>query len=103
MTWRPGTACTALGASLILTFLALSAEPAVTQTIPNWNRECKKLLRQYEKKPRHKAFAVSNAYSSSMVQSCAVTWSAPSKAAAEKDALRRCHQDGSGCVIRKSE
>lgn len=100
---RPGAAWLALSAGLALIFLTLSIEPGLTQTIPNWNKECKKLLRQYEKKPRHKAFAVSNAYSSSMIQSCAMSWSVPSKAQAEKDALRRCHQDGSGCVIRKSE
>lgn len=99
MAWRQGQ----VGGSLILIFIALSVEPAATQTIPNWNRECKKLLKQYEKKPRPKAFAVSNAYSSSMVQSCAMTWSRPSKARAEADALRACRQEGSGCVIRASE
>jgi hypothetical protein len=100
---QSGVARIALSACLILSFLALSVEPAPSQIIPNWNRNCKKLLRQYDKKPRHKAFAVSSATSSSMIQACAIVWSAPSKKAAEGAALRSCHQDGSGCVIRKSE
>lgn len=94
----------ALGAALILIFLAPAVEPGLAQTLPTWNRERKKLLRQYEKKPKHKAFAVSNAASSSMVQSCGAAWSAPSKASAEQRAISTCRQGfGSGCVIKTSE
>lgn len=101
---RRNLACTVLGAGLVLMFLAPAAEHSHAQTLPNWNLECRKLLRQYEKKPKHKAFAISSATSSSMTQSCGAAWSAPSKASAESRAIAACREGfGSGCVIKKSE
>jgi hypothetical protein len=101
---RSGAVRAALGACLITSFLALSADSSPAQILPNWNLECKKLLRQYQKKPKHKAFAVSDATSSSMTQSCGSTWSASSKAAAEAAAKHWCRQGGgSRCVIKESE
>jgi hypothetical protein len=101
---QSGAARAALGACLITSFLALSVESGRTQVLPSWNQECKKLFRQYKKKPRHKAFAVSDANSSSMTQSCGSAWSAPSKAAAEAAAKRWCREGGgSRCVIKESE
>jgi hypothetical protein len=93
-----------LGACLILSFLALSGETSRAQILPSWNQECKKLFRQYKKKPNHKAFAVSDASSSSMAQSCGSQWSAPSKKAAEAGAIRWCREGGgSRCVIKAFE
>lgn len=100
----PDTARAVLGVCLIFSFIALSAETSPAQTLPNWNRECKKLFRQFDKKPRHRAFAVSDMYSSSMVQSCGLAWSASSEKAAEANAIKACRQSGgSRCVIKVSE
>jgi hypothetical protein len=101
---RPGVAQGLFGAGIILS-LVLSVAPAASQAIPSWNRECRKLLKQYETKPRHKAFAASSPTSASAQQSCASAWGYPSKAAAEADAKARCRkEDGGGtCWIKISE
>lgn len=101
---QSGVARTLLGACLILSFLAFSVEPSGAQTIPSWNRACKKAFKQYQTRPRHKAFAISNATSANDRQSCGWADEMPSKAAAQAEAVRQCRlSGGSGCVIKASE
>jgi hypothetical protein len=102
-TIRPGAASIALGTGLAFLFLALSVEPSQTQVIPFWNKPCKKLMREYQTKPRHKAFAMSTS-SSNDVSSCGYSSSAGSRSAAEAAAIRACHKaGGSSCVVKTSE
>jgi hypothetical protein len=73
--------------------------------IPTWNKPCWKAYYTWQKKPGHKAFAISS--SSSMVsQHCAAVWGASSKAVAEKEAMKQCRSrwsDAATCRITESE
>jgi hypothetical protein len=66
------------------------------QSIGFWNRECKKGFAEVKKKPRHRAFAVSVDAQVQGGQACGWTWSNPTKAAAEKNALQACKKQGQG-------
>jgi hypothetical protein len=94
-----------LTAILCSTLYGLRPTPAVAQGgLEMWNKECKKLLKQYAEKPRHKAFAVSTASSSRAKQSCGVAWGATSKKQAEVDAVRLCNSERAGaCWVVRSE
>lgn len=102
---RPSFTRIAMGACLILSFLALSAEQGGTQTIVNWNRACQKAFKKYQKLPRHKAFAVSSATFATGRQGCGWADNMSSKAAAQAEALRQCRLAGGtgGCQVKTSE
>ncbi len=85
--------------------LGLPQAPAAAQGVEFWNRECRKLLKQYEGKPRHKAFASSNMGSGGRhAQACGAAWSAGSKKQAEDAAVKVCRSQKSGnCWVTRSE
>ncbi|MBI2718289.1 MAG: hypothetical protein HY245_01960 [Rhizobiales bacterium] len=72
------------------------------QSFQPWNRECGKLAKDWQKKPQHKAVAVSNSTSS---EACGLSWAAPSQAAAERSALQACRKyaEGAPCHVVTSE
>ncbi len=78
---------------------------AAAQGVEFWNQQCKKLLKDYAKKPRHKAFAVSNSNSGGGgAQACGMAWSAGSKKQAEAEALKVCRSQRAGsCWVNRSE
>jgi hypothetical protein len=77
---------------------------ASAQSLEFWNSNCRKLLHQYEGKPRHKAFAVSNTAHDGSSQACGYSWSERSKKAAEASAIATCRKTANGsCGIMKSE
>ena len=94
-------------ASLLTAALALGLPhpPAAAQGVEFWNKECRKLLKQYDGKPRHKAFASSNMGSGGrQAQACGVAWSAGSKKQAEDTAVKVCRSQKSGnCWVTRSE
>lgn len=96
-----------LFASLLMAALALGLPhpPAAAQGVEFWNKECRKLLKQYEGKPRHKAFASSNMGSGGrQAQACGAAWSAGSKQQAEDAAVKVCRSQKSGnCWVTRSE
>lgn len=102
---RPSFARIAMGACLILSFLALSAESGGSQTIVNWNKARQKAFKKYQKMPRHKAFAVSSATFATGRQSSGWADEMSSKAAARAEAIRQCRLAGGtgGCVVKTSE
>lgn len=95
--------------ALILVLSVLASEGAhntvSAQGVEFWNKQCRKLLKDYATKPRHKAFAVSNANSGAGgAQACGMTWSAASKKQAEKEALEVCRGQRAGnCWVNRSE
>jgi hypothetical protein len=78
---------------LAVTCLGLSA-PANAAGIAPWNKECLADHRKWQKRPTHKAFAVTKIYGSG--QGCGHSWNYPTKVEANKIALRKCMQ-----VLRK--
>jgi hypothetical protein len=90
---------TAAVLAVLLTGL-LAPISADAQSIGFWNRGCKKGLAEVKKKPPHRAFAVSVDVHVQGGQACGWTWSNPSKAAAEKNALQACKKQGrSSCKV----
>jgi len=79
--------------------------PARGQSPEIWNKPCQKLLKSYETKPAHKAFAISYLSSGSGGgQSCGAAWGASSKKAAEAAAIKQCKSNVAGsCGISRSE
>jgi hypothetical protein len=53
------------------------------------NKQCQRLYAQWKTKPGHRAFAVSQS-AGVAVQGCGGVWNAPSKAAAEQEAIKAC-------------
>jgi hypothetical protein len=97
----------ALVALLVLGGVACgSSSSASAQGVESWNKECRKLLKQYPSKPRHKAFATSNPNSGSgSGQACGMAWSAGSKKQAETDAIKVCMSERhtGTCWVTRSE
>jgi hypothetical protein len=89
----------AMGYTLALQVNEVSAAPGVSP----WNQNCIKFYKQWKKKAKHKAFAVSR---SDYQESCGGTWGAKSKKAAE-DGARKWYKKGSvggaSCRITDSE
>lgn len=79
--------------------------PAAAQGVEFWNKECRKLLKQYEGKARHKAFAASNMASrNNMSQACGIAWGAGSVKQAEDGAVKACKSQHAGsCWVTRSE
>ena len=88
----------------ILAFEALPT-PAVSQ-VAFWNKQCVKLYADWKKRPGHKAFAVTHAYTNTG-QSCGFSYGVSTKATAEKEAIRQCKLDrwgvSSTCHVIKSD
>ena len=88
------------GAVVVLSIIASKAE-----AIPSWNKPCVKAYRDWQKKPRHKAFALSSG--GGQGQNCGYSWGAGSKEIAERDALAGCRKGKWGikstCYIVESE
>jgi len=69
------------------------------------NKQCLRLYKEWKKKQGHKAFAVSQAIGVGM-QGCGAVWSAPSKAIAEKEAVKSCRQAkamAATCAVMESQ
>lgn len=96
---------TVLFGLLVLALPSQHVGSAQAQGIESWNPKCAKLLKEYKKRPRHKAFAASNPNSGgSGAQACGVSWSYPSAKQARDAALKSCNtQRGGTCWITKSE
>jgi len=97
---------------LIATVIFPSGEslvtPAHAQGLDFWNKPCLKAYKKWKTLAPHKAFAVSNSNSGGWLgQACGYSWSAPSKSAAEKGAVKSCEGEkryrGGKCYVTKSE
>lgn len=89
-------------AALALLFLTIPDASAAPGVQP-WNRACIKFYSEWQKKPKHKAFAVAT---SDYHQSCGGSWAAGSVKAAEEAARKWCKRSserGASCRITKSE
>ena len=83
--------------------LLLESQVYAAPGVSSWNRTCIRFYKEWQKKPKHKAFAVSKARDS---ESCGGTWGAPSKKAAEEGARKWCVKgaiDGAFCRVTASE
>ncbi len=86
-------------AFMLMTVPDASAAPGVQP----WNRPCIKFYSEWQKKPKHRAFAVAT---SDYQQSCGGSWGAGSVKAAEEAAKKWCKrasERGAACRITKSE
>ena len=70
--------------------------------VSTWNRNCNRFYLEWQKKPKHKAFAVAT---SSSEESCGGSWGASSIKAAEEAARKWCKKSATDarCRITKSE
>ncbi len=94
----------ALSAAIILYFVALPVDLGLAQQIPHQHIECRKIFKQFQTKPKHRAFAVTN-MSEGTVKGIACAWAAgyPSKAAAEAAAIGQCQKSAGPCSIKESD
>jgi len=94
----------ALSASIIFFFIAVTFDLGLAQQIPQWHKECKNAFKQFQTKPKHKAFAVTN-WGSGGVSGigCGWAWSFPSKAEAEAAAISQCQKSSGPCTVKKSD
>lgn len=97
-----------LAAAVILPSAESLVMPAQAQGLDSWNKPCLKAYKKWKTLARHKAFAVSNSNSGGALgQACGYSWSAPSKGAAEKSAVKSCEGEkryrGGKCYVTKSE
>ena len=85
--------------------IALAAPVMSGGGVEFWNKPCLKAYKDWQSKPGHKAFAVSNTALDNGGQTCGYSWGHPSKAAAEKAALKPCQRGkfSSTCWISASE
>ena len=94
----------ALSASIVLLFVALPVELGFAQSIPHWHKECQRAYKQFQTKPKHKAFAVTHMSSGGVSGiACGYAWGAPSKTLAEAAAIRECNKNAGPCSVMKSE
>ena len=82
--------------------------PAQAQGLDFWNKPCLKAYKKWKTLAPHKAFAVSNSNSGGgLGQACGYTWSAPSRSAAEKGAVKSCEGEkryrSGKCYVTKSQ
>jgi hypothetical protein len=93
------------GIALIVLIIVLSSRDAAAMP-PHWSKECVKIWKQWQKKPGHKAFAMSPVRPG-MYFYCGASYSASSKASAEKDAIKACQGQKGGrnaaCYVTASE
>ena len=101
---RRRTIDAALSASIILLFVALPVDLGFAQQIPHWHIECRKILKQFQTKPKHRAFAVTN-MSEATVKGIGCGWAAgyPTKATAEAAAIGQCQKRAGPCSIKESD
>ena len=97
-----------LAAALIWPVADLAVAPAQAQGIEFWNKGCLKAYKKWKTLGNHKAFALSNSNAGGGVgQTCGYSWSAPTKAAAEKAAIRSCEGEkiyrSGKCRVTKSQ
>lgn len=94
----------ALRASIILLFAALPFDLGLAQQIPHWHKECKNAFKQYQTKPKHRAFALTNPSSGGVSGiACGMAWGYPSKAEAEAAAISQCQKSSGPCSVKKSD
>ena len=105
--WPPYLIRIALVFFLILPLIELFSAPASAQGIEMWNKPCLKLYKTWKSLAKHKAFVVSNSIAGGGDgQSCAYSYRASTKAAAENAAIKSCESEkhGSGrCYVMRSE
>ena len=97
-----------LAAALIWPVADLAVAPAQAQGIEFWNKPCLKAYKKWKTLGKHKAFALSNSNAGGGVgQTCGYSWSAPTKAAAEKAAIKSCEGEkiyrSGKCRVTKSQ
>lgn len=97
-----------LAAALIWPVADLAVAPAQSQGIEFWNKPCLKAYKKWKTLGNHKAFALSNSNAGGGVgQTCGYSWSAPTKAAAEKAAIKSCEGEkiyrSGKCRVTKSQ
>jgi hypothetical protein len=83
-----------LGVALLL------AAPDPALAISAWNTQCRSIVMQLKSKPGHKALVVGRTTEG---EYCMAVWSAPSRAVAEREALKRCQTLAKSCVIQSSQ
>jgi hypothetical protein len=91
--------------SVILAALLIAGMASETVAMPpHWHKPCMQAWKDYKKKPRHKAFAMSPVRTAMMVY-CGTAWRAGSKAQAEKEAMRYCASKSKStvCYVTDSE
>jgi hypothetical protein len=97
-----------LVAAVMLPSIEPFVTPAHAQGLEFWNKNCMKAYKKWKTLANHKAFAVSNSNSGGGIgQACGYSWSAPSKSAAEKVAIKSCEGEklyrSGKCYVTKSE
>lgn len=97
-----------LVAAVLLPAGELLVAPAQAQGLDSWNKPCLKAYKKWKALAPHKAFAVSNSSAGGGTgQACGYTWSAPTKSAAEKGAVKSCEGEktyrSGKCYVTKSE
>jgi hypothetical protein len=94
----------ALSASILLFFVALPVDFGLAQGIPHWHKECRNAFKQFQTKPKHRAFAVTR-WSQAAVSgiACGSAWGYPSKAAAEAAAIRSCQKNAGPCYVKEAD
>ncbi len=97
-----------LAAAMISVSCESFAAPAHAQGVEFWNKDCLKAYKKWKTLANHKAFAVSNSNSGGgLGQSCGYSWSAPTKSAAEKAAVKSCEGEkryrSGKCHVTKSQ
>jgi len=101
---RRRTIDAALRASLVLLFAALPFDLGLAQQIPHWHKECVNVFKQFQTKPKHGAFAVTNPSSGGVSGiACGMAWGYPSKAAAEAAAIRSCQKNAGPCYVKEAD
>lgn len=81
----------ALAVSLLAHSYVLSMRPARAESIQAWNDPCQRLLKQYNLRSGHKAFAVTvNSAGNGLSQYCGAAWGVGSKQKAEAQAISSC-------------
>ena len=94
----------ALSAGIILFFIALPVDLGLAQQVPFWHKACRNALKQFQTKPKHKAFAVTSASQGGVSGiACGSAWGYPSKAAAEAAAMSSCEKNARPCSVTRSD
>jgi len=86
-------------AGLLAVSLLLSA-PTPAMAISAWNTQCRSIVMQLKSKPGHKAMVSGRVTEG---EYCMAVWNAPSRTAAEREALKQCQAIARSCVIQSSQ
>jgi hypothetical protein len=90
--------------AVLLPLTQISPTPVFAQSIGLWNTNCKKLYKQWQAAPNHKAFAVTSATASNYGQACGASWGNSTKKNAESNAIKACKGQRLGtCWVTKSQ